>query len=87
MDVGFLGRLMNTALPNARLSGSPSRSFDGRGNFTLGLRERRSPEISYDQIKRRGLEVSIVTTARTDRERRLLELWACPSARGESAPV
>jgi len=88
----FLDRLMNAALPRTRdFRGVPSRSFDGRGNFTLGLREQLIfPEISYDQVdKARGLEVSIVTTARTDQEaRRLLELLGMPFQReGESAPV
>ena len=88
----FLDRLMNAALPRTRdFRGVPSRSFDGRGNFTLGLREQLIfPEISYDQIdKARGLEVSIVTTATTDQEaRRLLELLGMPFQReGESSPV
>jgi large subunit ribosomal protein L5 len=88
----FLDRLMNAALPRTRdFRGVPSRSFDGRGNFTLGLREQLIfPEISYDQVdKTRGLEVSIVTTAGTDQEaRRLLELLGMPFQReGESAPV
>jgi large subunit ribosomal protein L5 len=88
----FLDRLMNAALPRTRdFRGVPARSFDGRGNFTLGLREQLIfPEISYDQVdKARGLEVSIVTTARTDQEsRRLLELLGMPFQReGESAPV
>ena len=87
----FLDRLMNAALPRTRdFRGVPSRSFDGRGNFTLGLREQLIfPEISYDQVdKARGLEVSIVTTARTDQEaRRLLELLGMPFQReGETAP-
>src|SRR6266702_2190442 len=73
------------------LRGVPSRSFDGRGNFTLGLREQLIfPEISYDQVdKARGLEVSIITTARTDQEaRRLLELLGMPFQReGEASPV
>src|ERR671939_914531 len=63
----FLDRLMNAALPRTRdFRGVPSRSFDGRGNYTLGLREQLIfPEINYDQVdKARGLEVSIVTTAR-----------------------
>ena len=63
----FLDRLMNAALPRTRdFRGVPSRSFDGRGNFTLGLREQLIfPEINYDQVdKARGLEVSIITTAR-----------------------
>jgi large subunit ribosomal protein L5 len=81
----FLDRLMNAALPRTRdFRGVPSRSFDGRGNFTLGLREQLIfPEISYDQIdKARGLEVSIVTTATTDQEaRRLLELLGMPFQR------
>ncbi len=88
----FLDRLMNAALPRTRdFRGVPSRSFDGRGNFTLGLSEQLIfPEINYDQVdKARGLEVSIVTTARTDQEaRRLLELLGMPFQReGESAPA
>jgi large subunit ribosomal protein L5 len=87
----FLDRLINAALPRTRdFRGVPSRSFDGRGNFTLGLREQLIfPEISYDQIdKARGLEVSIISTARTDQEaRRLLELLGMPFQReGEAAP-
>src|SRR5919201_1253945 len=86
----FLDRLMNAALPRTRdFRGVPSRSFDGRGNFSLGLREQLIfPEINYDQVdKARGLEVSIVTTARTDQEARgLLELLAMPFQReGEGA--
>jgi large subunit ribosomal protein L5 len=81
----FLDRLMNAALPRTRdFHGVPSRSFDGRGNFTLGLREQLIfPEINYDQVdKARGLEVSIVTTASTDQEaRRLLELLGMPFQR------
>jgi large subunit ribosomal protein L5 len=88
----FLDRLMNAALPRTRdFRGVPSRSFDGRGNFTLGLREQLIfPEISYDQVdKARGLEVSIITTARTDQEaRRLLELLGMPFQReGEAQPA
>jgi large subunit ribosomal protein L5 len=86
----FLDRLMNAALPRTRdFRGVPSRSFDGRGNFTLGLREQLIfPEINYDQVdKVRGLEVSIITTARSDQEgRRLLELLGMPFQReGEAA--
>jgi large subunit ribosomal protein L5 len=81
----FLDRLMNAALPRTRdFRGVPTRSFDGRGNYTLGLREQLIfPEINYDQVdKARGLEVSIVTTARTDQEaRRLLELLGMPFQR------
>jgi large subunit ribosomal protein L5 len=88
----FLDRLMNAALPRTRdFRGVPSRSFDGRGNFTLGLREQLIfPEINYDQVdKARGLEVSIVTTARTDQEaRRMLELLGMPFQReGSSLPA
>ena len=88
----FLDRLVNAALPRTRdFRGVPSRSFDGRGNFTLGLREQLIfPEISYDQVdKARGLEVSIVTTARTDQEaRRLLELLGMPFQReGDAVPA
>src|SRR5438093_6614563 len=81
----FLDRLMNAALPRTRdFRGVPSRSFDGRGNFTLGLREQLIfPEISYDQVdKARGLEVSIITTARSDQEgRRPPELLGMPFQR------
>jgi large subunit ribosomal protein L5 len=88
----FLDRLMNAALPRTRdFRGVPSRSFDGRGNSTLGLREQLIfPEISYDQVdKARGLEVNIVTTATTDQEaRRLLELLGMPFQReGDAAPA
>ncbi len=87
----FLDRLMNASLPRTRdFRGVPAR-FDGRGNFTLGLREQLIfPEITYDQVdKARGLEVSIVTTARTDQEaRRLLELLGMPFQReGEVGPA
>jgi large subunit ribosomal protein L5 len=88
----FLDRLMNAALPRTRdFRGVPSRSFDGRGNFTLGLREQLIfPEINYDQVdKARGLEVSIITTAETDQEaRRLLELLGMPFQReGEAVSI
>jgi len=81
----FLDRLVNAALPRTRdFHGVPTRSFDGRGNYTLGLREQLIfPEINYDQVdKARGLEVSIITTARTDQEaRRMLELLGMPFQR------
>jgi large subunit ribosomal protein L5 len=67
--------------------GVSTRSFDGRGNYTLGLREQLIfPEIDYDKIDRvRGMEVTIVTTARTDLEaRRLLELMGMPFQRAET---
>jgi large subunit ribosomal protein L5 len=85
----FLDRLVNAALPRTRdFRGVPARSFDGRGNYSLGLREQLIfPEISYDQIdKTRGLEVSIVTTAQTDQEaRRLLELLGMPFQKEDAA--
>lgn len=78
----FLDRLMNVALPRVRdFRGISANSFDGRGNYTLGLREQLVfPEIDYDKIdKVRGLEVSIVTTAKTDEEgRELLRLLGMP---------
>lgn len=73
----FLDRLMNVALPRVRdFRGVSPEAFDGRGNYTLGLREQLVfPEIEYDKIdKLRGLEVAIVTTARTDDEARQLLL-------------
>jgi large subunit ribosomal protein L5 len=81
----FYDRLTAVALPRIRdFRGVSPNSFDGRGNFTLGLREQLMfPEIDYDQIdKMRGLEISIVTTARTDEEgRRLLDLLGMPFTR------
>jgi large subunit ribosomal protein L5 len=81
----FLDRLLNMALPRVRdFRGLPLHSFDGRGNYTIGLREQLIfPEIDYDKIdKIRGMEVSIVTTARTDEEaRRLLEQLGVPFER------
>jgi large subunit ribosomal protein L5 len=78
----FLDRLCNVALPRIRdFRGISPDAFDGRGNYTLGLREQLVwPEILYDKIdKVRGMEISIVTTARTDEEgRRLLELIGMP---------
>lgn len=78
----FLDRLMNVALPRVRdFRGVSPDSFDGRGNYTLGLREQLVfPEIEYDKIdKLRGLEISIVTTARTDDEsRQLLQMLGMP---------
>jgi large subunit ribosomal protein L5 len=78
----FLDRLCNIVLPRIRdFRGIAPDAFDGRGNYTLGLREQIAfPEIPYDKIdKIRGMEISIVTTARTDEEgRRLLELVGMP---------
>lgn len=78
----FLDRLMNVALPRQRdFRGVSPDAFDGRGNYTLGLQEQLVwPEIDYDTIdKVRGMEISIVTTAKTDEEaRRLLQLFGMP---------
>ena len=80
----FLDRMTMLALPRLRdFRGVPGRSFDGRGNYTLGLREQIAfPEIDYDKVDRlRGLEISIVTTAKSDEEsKRLLELLGMPFA-------
>jgi large subunit ribosomal protein L5 len=78
----FLDRLMNIALPRVRdFRGISADAFDGRGNYTLGIREQLVfPEIEYDKIEKlRGLEVSIVTSARSDDEgRQLLQLLGMP---------
>ncbi len=78
----FLDVLTNLALPRIRdFRGISPDAFDGRGNYTLGLREQIVfPQIQYDKIdKLRGMEITIVTTARTDAEgRRLLELLGMP---------
>lgn len=80
----FLSRLINVALPRTRdFHGVPDK-LDGRGNYTLGLREQLLfPEINYDKIdKIRGFEVTINTTAETDEEaRRLLEMLGMPFQR------
>ena len=81
----FMDRLCNAALPRLRdFQGLPTRSFDGRGNYSMGLREQLVfPEIDYDKIdKLRGLEITMVTSARSDQEgRRLLELMGVPFAK------
>ena len=78
----LLDRLINVALPRTRdFSGLSPDSFDGRGNYTLGMREQLLfPEIEYDKIdKVRGMEITIVTSANTDEEgRRLLRLLGMP---------
>lgn len=88
----FLDRLVNIALPRIRdFRGVPRDAFDGRGNYSLGLREQvMFPEIDYNTIDRvRGMQVNVCTTAKTDNEgRRLLELMGMPfvklgEARGE----
>lgn len=83
----FLDRICNVALPRRRdFRGVSPDSFDGRGNYTLGFREQLVwPEVDYDSIdKIRGMEVTIVTTAKTDEEaRRLLQLFGMPFRRSD----
>lgn len=78
----LLDRLINVALPRIRdFRGVSPDTFDGRGNYTIGLREQLAfPEIQYDKIdKVRGMEITIVTSAKTDEEgRRLLKLLGMP---------
>jgi large subunit ribosomal protein L5 len=84
----FLDRLMSTALPRVRdFRGVSANAFDGRGNYTLGLRDQLIfPEIEYDKIdKLRGMEVTIVTTAKNDDQARvLLQLLGMPFSRKEA---
>ncbi len=84
----FLDRLMNTALPRVRdFRGVSANAFDGRGNYTLGLRDQLIfPEIEYDKIdKLRGMEVTIVTTARNDDQARvMLQLLGMPFSKKEA---
>ena len=86
----FMDRLVNAALPRIRdFRGVSRRAFDGRGNYSLGIREQVIfPEIDYGQIDRiRSLQVSIVTTASTDREAmRLLDLLGVPFTREQAGP-
>ncbi len=81
----FLDKLVNAVLPRMReFSGVSPSAFDGRGNYTLGLREQIAfPEIDYDKIEKlRGMEIAIATTAKTDEEgRHLLELLGMPFAK------
>jgi len=78
----FLDRLINVVLPRGReFQGVPRNAFDGRGNYTLGMKEQTIfPEIEFEKVdKVRGLEITIVTSARTDEEGRLLlELLGMP---------
>lgn len=80
----FLDRLLNVALPRVRdFRGVSDKAFDGRGNYSLGIKEQLIfPEIDYDKIdKVRGMDISIVTTAKTDEEaRELLKLLGMPFA-------
>jgi large subunit ribosomal protein L5 len=84
----FLDRLLNIALPRVRdFRGVSANAFDGRGNYTLGLRDQLVfPEIEYDKIdKLRGLEVTIVTTAKTDEQAQaLLQLLGMPFGKKEA---
>jgi large subunit ribosomal protein L5 len=81
----FFDRLVNAALPRIRdFRGLPTKAFDGRGNYSLGVREQLIfPEIDYDKVERiRGMQINIITTAQTDEEgKRLLELLGMPFAR------
>jgi len=85
----FLDRFINVALPRVRdFRGVSPDTFDGRGNYTVGLREQLIfPEIRYDRIdKVRGMEITIVTTAGTDEEgRRLLRLLGMPFRENQGA--
>jgi large subunit ribosomal protein L5 len=84
----FLDRLLNVALPRVRdFRGVSANAFDGRGNYTLGLKDQLVfPEIEYDKIdKLRGMEVTIVTSAKTDEHARaLLQLLGMPFSKKES---
>ena len=84
----FLDRLMTTALPRVRdFRGVSPNAFDGRGNYTLGLRDQLIfPEIEYDKIdKLRGMEVTIVTTANNDNQARaMLQLLGMPLSKKEA---
>lgn len=81
----LMDRMVNAALPRIRdFRGVPSKGFDGRGNYSMGVREQLIfPEIEYDKIDRiRGLQVTLVTSARNDEEgRRLLQLLGVPFSR------
>jgi large subunit ribosomal protein L5 len=82
----FLDRLMNLALPRVRdFRGVSTKAFDGRGNYTLGIRDQLIfPEINYNKVQKvKGMNVSIVTTARTDQEAKaLLDGLGMPFRRG-----
>lgn len=84
----FLDRLMNIALPRVRdFRGVSANAFDGRGNYTLGLKDQLVfPEIEYDKIdKLRGMEITIVTSAKTDEHARaLLQMMGMPFSRREA---
>ncbi|MGP1451470.1 MAG: 50S ribosomal protein L5 [Metamycoplasmataceae bacterium] len=83
----FLEKLINVAMPRIRdFRGANPKSFDGRGNYMLGIKEEIIfPEIEFDKIRRiKGLDVQIITTAKTNKEARsLLELIGLPFTKGE----
>jgi large subunit ribosomal protein L5 len=83
----FFDRLVNAALPRIRdFRGLSPNAFDGRGNYSLGVREQLIfPEIDYDKVERiRGMQINIITTAKNDEEgKRLLELLGMPFARSQ----
>ncbi len=84
----FLDRLMSTALPRVRdFRGVSANAFDGRGNYTLGIKDQLIfPEIEYDKIdKLRGMEVTIVTTAKNDNQARaMLQLLGMPFSKKDA---
>ncbi|MDD7458235.1 MAG: 50S ribosomal protein L5, partial [Clostridia bacterium] len=81
----FLDKLISIALPRVRdFKGIPSKSFDGRGNYAMGVKEQLIfPEISYDKVEKvRGFDICIITTANTDEEaKELLTLIGMPFAK------
>ncbi|MEG2344270.1 MAG: 50S ribosomal protein L5, partial [Acidaminococcaceae bacterium] len=81
----FFGKLVNIALPRVRdFKGVSTKSFDGRGNYALGVKEQLIfPEITYDQVEKvRGFDICIVTSAKTDEEaRELLKQMGIPFAK------
>ena len=83
----FYDRLVNAALPRLRdFRGCPTKAFDGRGNYSLGVREQLIfPEIDYDKVERiRGMQINITTSAKNDEEgKRLLELLGMPFSKGQ----
>ncbi len=85
----FLERLIHVALPRIRdFRGIPNRGFDGRGNYTLGLKEQTIfPEIDPDQVKKvHGMDITLVTTAKTNEEaKELLKLLGMPFATSQAA--
>ncbi len=87
----FLDRLISTAFPRVRdFSGLPDKSFDGRGNYSIGIREQIIfPEIDYDKVDRiRGMNITITTNAKTDEEAyNLLSLFGFPFKKRVSAPL